>query len=280
MTMPYRIVFGKKLSHKERMIAQEVISSTFKDIDSTVNNWNVEAEVSQFNSHPVGHPFSSSTLLHRLATLTDKVHKMTEGKFDPSIFPILKKYRKENVLNHQIGWKYLEIKKNSLVKLAPISLDFCGISKGFALDLLAKRLRKAGYENFLCEWAGEIIAQGNHPRKKGWDVSIDGLQSIRLENQAIATSGSYMKKYWEEKGRHYFHIIDPSTQNPLSLEESPLITATVVASNCAIADGIATACMVFYSEEAMVAFAKKLTLEYPEISIWLGSTCQKPSSSI
>ena len=57
---------------------------------------------------------------------------------------------------------------------------------------------------------------------------------------AVATSGSY-NNYFTIDSTNYSHIIDPKIGFPIKHD---LVSATVVANDCATADAIATAVMV------------------------------------
>ena len=63
---------------------------------------------------------------------------------------------------------------------------------------------------------------------------------IRISDKALATSGNY-RKFYIENGMKYSHEIDPRTGYPA---KNNLLSATIIADECAMADGIATACMV------------------------------------
>jgi thiamine biosynthesis lipoprotein len=68
-----------------------------------------------------------------------------------------------------------------------------------------------------------------------------GLQAIiKIGNKALATSGNY-RKFYIEDGIKYSHTIDPRTGYPA---KNRLLSATIIADECAVADGVATACMV------------------------------------
>ena len=70
---------------------------------------------------------------------------------------------------------------------------------------------------------------------------------IRLKDQALATSGNY-RKFYIENGIKYSHEIDPKTGNPA---RNSLLSATILANDCATADGIATACMVIGKDKTI-----------------------------
>ena len=70
---------------------------------------------------------------------------------------------------------------------------------------------------------------------------------LSLENAALATSGNYHNFYIRD-GRKYAHTIDPRTGRPV---QHSLLSATVMAHDCATADAYATAFMVLGLDSAM-----------------------------
>lgn len=63
---------------------------------------------------------------------------------------------------------------------------------------------------------------------------------------AMATSGNYRNFYYKN-GKKYAHTIDPKTGRPV---QHSLLSATVLAKDCATADAYATAFMVMGVEKA------------------------------
>ena len=62
----------------------------------------------------------------------------------------------------------------------------------------------------------------------------------------MATSGNY-RNYYTVDGRKYAHTIDPRTARPV---QHSLLSATVMAPDCATADAFATAFMVLGLDSA------------------------------
>ena len=70
---------------------------------------------------------------------------------------------------------------------------------------------------------------------------------VRLSQTALATSGDY-RQFYEIDGKRYSHIIDPKTGYPV---QNGVVSASAVAGNCALADGLATALMVMGPEKGL-----------------------------
>ena len=146
-----------------------------------------------------------------------------------------------------------------LIKSDPhICLDVNAIAQGFSVDVICRLFDKLGIRNYLVEIGGEVRAKGS---KKGnlWRIGIDKpvdnnmspgqtLEAIvKIRDKALATSGNY-RKFYIENGVKYSHEIDPKTGYPA---KNTLLSVSIIASDCAMADGIATACMVMGKEKTI-----------------------------
>ena len=75
---------------------------------------------------------------------------------------------------------------------------------------------------------------------------------ISLKDRSLATSGNY-RKFYVENGIKYSHTIDPKTGYPA---KNQLLSATILANDCATADGVATACMVMGKDKTIDFLSK------------------------
>jgi len=153
-------------------------------------------------------------------------------------------------------------------KYPRIFIDFNSIAKGYVIDRLGDLIASKGYENFLVELGGEVLARGkNLKEKRPWVVAVDyplpGSENFAvgliLRNQAVATSGNYRKYRIDPKtGKKYVHTLNPFTGYP---EASDLLSASVIADDCTTADGWATACMAAGVEKAKTFLTSRSELE-------------------
>ena len=124
--------------------------------------------------------------------------------------------------------------------------------------MICRLFDNLGIKNYLVEIGGEVRAKG---KKAGnlWRVGIDKpvdnnmtpgktLQAIiRITDKAIATSGNY-RKFYIEDGVKYSHHVDPRTGYTT---KNTLLSISIIADECAMADGVATGCLVMGKEKAM-----------------------------
>jgi thiamine biosynthesis lipoprotein len=152
----------------------------------------------------------------------------------------------------EIGFNNIEIRANGVLvkKNKTITLDLSSIAKGYGVDEVAHVITKAGFDDYLVEIGGEVIASGRRKDGKLWRLGINRPRKdaafnevyniVDLDNQAFATSGDY-RNFFEVDGIRYSHIIDPRTGYPVS---NSVVSVSIIAENCTLADGLATAIMV------------------------------------
>ena len=213
-----------------------------------------------------------------------QVWKKTQGYFDPTVGSLVNAYgfgpesgpkelseiEKEELLTYT-GWEKASLtKKKTIQKAHPkLYFDFNALAKGYAVDVISGYLRSLQVSSFLVEIGGEIVAQGVSPKTGGlWKVAIDDPQQkedrkfikvISLKDEALATSGNYRKyKIDEVSGRRLVHSINPKTGDAFPTN---VLSASVIAPNCMLADAYATSLMVMPFEEGKALIERETLLE-------------------
>jgi len=206
-----------------------------------------------------------------------EVYKTTNGAFDPTVMPLVNYWgfgytEKKAVadidsvlvdsLMKVVGFDKIRYSNsggvNKLLKENPnVQLDFSALAKGYGVDEVARLLEKLEVKNYLVEIGGEVVCKGKNKKKKWWTIGIntpdedaqlrDIFSSISLENKAMATSGNY-RNYYKVGETSYAHTINPKTGFP---EKSTLLSVTVLAESCILADAYATAFMVMGLEQSL-----------------------------
>jgi thiamine biosynthesis lipoprotein len=111
-----------------------------------------------------------------------------------------------------------------------------GLVKGWAISNAAALLKQKGFKNYYINAGGDIEAAGRNAAGQIWRVGIANprhpreiVQSVKIENRGIATSGTY------QRGQHIYNPHQPDHQ----LIE--LLSCTVIGPNIYEADRFATA---------------------------------------
>jgi len=219
---------------------------------------------------------------------SNQIYKETNGLFDPTIGVLVNAYgfgpnheRKklnqfqiDSLLNF-VGFDKVTLNSDRTIskKHQETYFDFNAIAQGYSVDIVTDFLQSKGIQNAIVEIGGELFALGNNTiDSKDWVVGIDNpLQSteerelittVKLKNLGMATSGNYRKVQIDSiTGEKFVHTINPKTGKP---QKSNVLSTTVLAPNCIMADGYATAFMVMNLEEGK-QFAKK----HPELYVMI-----------
>jgi thiamine biosynthesis lipoprotein len=218
------------------------------------------SELSGVNRCAAEQPTEVSRPLFALLQRAAKIHAETGGAFDITSTPLSRcwgfLHREGRLPDSQaiaaalthVGMKLvtLDVPSKTVRFQAPgVELNLGAIGKGYALDVMAKRLRRAGVQHaLLSAGASSILAIGDDGA--GWPVHIrprllDGARvaRLRLRDAAIATSGAGEQSVVVD-GQRYGHVLDPRTGWPAS----GVVSATVVTRDAALADALSTAILV------------------------------------
>lgn len=252
--------------------AQEGIDSVFEAVNHSFSTYVSTSDISKINkgdtSIVVDHMFQD------VFRLSQKIYTKTDGYFDPTVGNLVNAYgfgsEKLKTLDDPhtidslmqfVGLNKLRITSAGKIKkeLPGVYLEFNAIGKGYAVDRVGVYLEQHDIKNYLVEVGGELRFQGkNITKKKPWRVGIDNPKQkdddpeistiIELKKGGMATSGNYRKfRIDTATGKKYVHTINPLTGET---EKSRLISASVLAENCAMADGYATAFMAMGYKKA------------------------------
>lgn len=249
------------------------IENLLSVVDNSLSIYNDSSVISLINSNISD---KTDTLFREVFRASALISQQCNGLFDITVGPLVKAWgfgpdalrrfdeTKLDSLLALIGMNKVRLEGDRLVKADPdMFIDVNAIAQGYTVDLIIELLAGEGIKECLVEVGGEVRTAGNK-NGKGWHVGIDrpadgnyvpgaDLQAkIGLDNSALATSGNY-RKFYVDNGVKYSHTIDPLTGYP---SRHTLLSATIVAPECAMADAWATACMVAGKDTA-IAFIEK-----------------------
>ena len=247
-------------------------------VDEALSPFNKKSVITAVNNN---HDIEVNDMFADVFLLAQKISDDTSGDFDITVAPLVNAWgfgfkngtqpTKHNIdsLKNIIGYKKVKLEGRKVVKKDKrLMLDCSSIAKGYGSDVVARFLQKRGVKNYMVEIGGEIVTKGISPKRVPWKIGVTRplddslsvskeLQSvINVTDKAMATSGNY-RNYRYVAGKKYAHTIDPRTGYPV---QHSLLSATVLANDCATADAYATAFMVMGVDKA-----KRLLERHPEL---------------
>ncbi len=253
---------------------QEEVDSILYDFDMSLSSYEPNSMLSKLNRNEINEVDNNFLKLYEAAT---EVNEASEGAFDITVMPLVNAWGFgpgmkttidqdliDSILN-LVGMNKISIEGNHLIKENPgTSIDVNAIAQGFSVDVIAEYFDELQMENYMIEIGGELITKGKNAKGIDWRVGIDrpeygnifpgaDLKAIvSLSGKALATSGNY-RKFYEDNGVKYSHSINPKTGYPVRHE---LLSATIITTNCMLADAYATACMVIGLEKSKTLIEK------------------------
>ncbi|HVO76860.1 MAG TPA: FAD:protein FMN transferase [Candidatus Bathyarchaeia archaeon] len=238
--------------------AERAADAAFRElyrIESVMSNWRSTSEISRLNAGSNGAPFRVSPELYAIIDSSLFYARATAGVFDVTVRPLVVLWGFEGgeakkiptdeeiaqAMSH-VGYEKVVLDRaKSTVTLQPgMQIDLAGVAKGYAVDRCVAVLRRLGVRDALVNLGGNIFAMGSAPGEQGWKIGIrdpkggvETVGSIRLRDQAVATSGNY-ENFVTVEGKRWGHLIDPRTGRP----SSAVLSATVVAPTGLASDAL------------------------------------------
>jgi thiamine biosynthesis lipoprotein len=253
------LVFGTvyNITYESEQNLQTDIEQALGKVDAEFSMFNEQSTVAAINR---GEEPPRSAMFNEVLQLAEQVNGDTDGAFDITVAPLVNAWG--------FGFKHEQMptpqQVDSLLKIRS-QLDFSAIAKGYGCDIVARVFNDRGITNYMVEIGGEVVTRGHNTKGQQWRIGItkpieDSLSTNNSELQAVmavndmamATSGNYRKFYYKDN-RRYAHTIDPRTGYPV---QHDLLSATVIAPTCAVADAYATAFMVLGMQKAKEVLAR------------------------
>jgi thiamine biosynthesis lipoprotein len=259
------------------------LEESMHQIDLSMSTFHPQSIISRINRNDVA--VRTDNYFETMYRTAQEVSAKTNGAFDITVAPLVNAWgfgfgnesRKQSPnldsIMPYIGYRKISLHNHRLIKDDKrIMLDASAIAKGFSSDRAAKVLEENGCKNYLIEIGGEIVCKGKNPKGEKWKIGIDKpiedetnmvdqIQTVvSLTDKAMATSGNYRQFYYRN-GKKFSHTIDPRTGYPV---RNNVLSATVVAPSCILADAYATAFMVLGVDSSLLV-CKSL----PEVDCYL-----------
>lgn len=273
----YSVVYDSNIDFTRQL------DSIFDVINQSMSTYIPTSEVSKLNRNET---YTLDAHFENVFQASKLIFESTKGAFDPTIGDVVNAWSfgadKNKFLTDSatidsimrfVGFNKVHLSNGKLEKQPKTYLEFNAIAKGYGVDVVALFLESYNIENYLVNIGGEIRVKGiNMDKNKPWTVGLDqprfdGLQdpddyvlAVELNNEAMATSGTYRKFKVDNKGNRYAHIMDTKSGYP---SKTNILSVSVIAPSCMIADGYATAFQAMGIEKV-----KALLKSHPELKVF------------
>ena len=281
-------VYGDVKANK----AYQEIIQRMGALHNLINAYDTESELSRLNSAAFQEAFHCSDELWAILCAARQAYADTEGAFDPTVGPLMKLWGfhgKRNTIptDEEMASALAKVGLDKVVfddekhtvrfSRDGLSLDFGGIAKGYACDIVAEVLCSQGIQTYMIDLGGNIQLSELPPKGlKLFKVGIRDpnnkeqiLKVLELKGCSIATSGNYERSRVID-GKRIGHIMDPQTGRPGEFHAS----VTAITPRGVDSDIFSTA--VFVRGEPL---ARKLADKHPDTSFLIvdeGSSAKQP----
>lgn len=249
------------------------------ELERRISDWKVDSFTAKVNRLAATEPVEVHPDLLELLRISEQAYHETGGVFDVTVGPLLKLwgvYRKEQHFpsNEEIqatlknvGFDKVKVdyEKRTVQFTQPgVRLDFGGIGKGYALDVVAPMFKAAGIESALLSGGdSSYIAIGAPPGTDGWTIVIDKLypgkddfvDKVTIKDEAFTTS-SGEGRVFEKDGKRFSHIFDPRTGDPVA----ETLGTMIITPGGAWGEVLSKTLMI-YKEDEVRAYCEK----HPEV---------------
>lgn len=234
------------------------------------------SDLHKINNAKAGESVKCSAETMELLSIVEVIFDLSEGAYDPSIYPLVR-------LWNFSGDKFSQIEGKTPPTDEDIAeaLSIVGFDKAFTIDHVAGTVTKnAGYDGAMLDIGGVAKGYAVDKAMDGFDgkalVNLGGnigakgkTYTIGIGNpresatpyfgsftlsagELISTSGDY-ERFFTYEGKRYHHILSPSTGKP---SDSGLISVSVICTNGAVGDALSTAIMVLGAEKGKALIAR------------------------
>lgn len=252
------------------------IQSRFDAVNLALSTWREDSALSRFNASTTGEWQSVDPELAAVMAYALDLAEASGGMYDITVGPLVNLWGfGPDPATHRVpdaaaiarakarvGWRQVEVDVAGHRARKPpgVYVDLSSLGKGRGVDRVAEYLDARGVGHYLIDLSGKLRARGRNAQGLTWRVAVERPAAdaatgeadmepviVTLRDSSVATAGDY-RRYFETGGRHYSHIIDPHTGEPVAHHT---VSATALAPDCMQADALATLLMVMPPEAAL-----------------------------
>jgi thiamine biosynthesis lipoprotein len=247
MGSPLRLTLGGGRTHADAGATMwQAVLDEFEAAEEAMSRFRDSSEVTILNRGAgAGATTRPSRRLRQALVAADRAHRMTGGRFDPRVLADL----------DRLGYRGAPLGEGEGTARGPrpadpaepvvrrigrdevtvaVPVDLGGIGKGLTLRWAAGLLDGLGATDYLLDAGGDLVARGQSPEGRAWQLGIedpegspDPLAVIAVSGMAVATSSIRVNR-WVVDGRPVHHLLDPRTGEPA---EGGLASVTVAGTD-------------------------------------------------
>ncbi len=246
----WRVVPGQSIDTTR---VRDAIEAVIAGVDATMSPYRADSAISRFNRADTiaGQPMPGDVRAVTRAALA--MARRTGGAFDPTVGPLVARLGFGPIAGEMGRWSALSVDDGAIAKGEPgLTLDLCGIAKGYALDRIVASLSDIGVNNALVELGGEVAAIGRHADGRAWQIAVEDPFAQGFATQRIIAPGALRLATSGHRVNGVFgrtsHIIDAHGGKPALGATG---SVSVLSADAMQADALATALCAMPDDNAI-----------------------------
>lgn len=254
----WQIDLEDKIEKEKVKILETQIFDFLEDFDKTYSRFRNDSKILELSkkSGSITLPQSSKEIFE----IYKKLYLLTNGLFTPLVGNLLedagydKNYSfKAKKIKDVVPWeKTIEFKYPILTSKKAVILDFGGVGKGYAIDEIAKILKKNRIKHFVIDGGGDIFVRSKKPAVIGLENpqnEKEVIGTIKVLDKSICASAQNRRKWGK-----FSHIFDPVKKS----SPKNILSTWVISKSALVADSLAT-CLFLTDPEHL---KKEFDFEY------------------
>lgn len=252
-------------SEKKAKVALKEVEKIYRHFHQISNRYEAVSGVN--NLYTIKHNTSDKEYLtidrdlYRLIEYGVSWYELSDEKFNinmGNLVDVWKSYRdkktgvpteEELQSTGSMDIKDIVLKDGNKILNNHVNIDLGGLAKGYATEKAGEYLRTSGFERFLINAGGNVMA-GDHYANSVYSIGVENPETggvfkiVKGNNLSVVTSGGY-ERFYEYKGNKYNHILDPATKYPAN----NVLSVTIVTSDSGKADALSTTLFLMSVED-------------------------------
>ena len=232
------------------------------ELDGLLSTTDEDSEISRLNRDRTARLCDdAATLVKRSLDLSAEMGDY----FDPTVYPAVlewgfidENYRVPDdewlkSLASLIDAESVKVDGNTVTLPAGMQLTLGATAKGYLADECKEILDEDNASTAVLNLGGTILLYGKKPDGSDFKVGVADPENpasyfgyLTCGEGIVATSGGY-ERYFEEGGKRYIHIIDPTTAKPV---DNGTLSVTVFSQDGVLSDALSTALFVMGIDKA------------------------------
>lgn len=247
-----------------------MIQGVLDEREAEFSNWRADSAVSRFNASESLEWQAMPKSVVDAVVLAGRVAEETGDALDITVGPLVDLWgfgaggprtgmpseEAVEAAKDRCGWQWLSVRQEppAVRKRRPdVEIHLASVAEGLVMNEVVRRLGAAGVSDFLFELGGEVVARGEAAPGRAWRVGVQSpgggtgeiVEAMELRDACLSTAGTYRQVRTLGEGGTVTHILDPRTGRPVTHR---LASVSVLHTDCALADGYATALLVLGPE--------------------------------